>query len=128
MGSPDRILRCVRTLAAPWGGEGRCDSELLETFCSRQDPTAFAAIVRRHGAMVLNVCRRVLGQHQDAEDAFQATFLILASKAAAVRKRQALPSWLYGTAYRLALGIKRAAARRRIHEGRVQAAPPRAVC
>ena len=88
------VLRHVRMLAAAQGGEGRSDSELLEAFLSRQDQMAFAALVQRHGPMVLNVCRRVLRQRHDAEDAFQATFLILARKAATVRKRPALGSWL----------------------------------
>ena len=111
------VLRQVRKLAVAPGIEGRSDAELLEAFLSQQDAAAFAAVVQRHGPMVLNVCHRVLHQREDAEDAFQATFLILARKAASVRKRPALASWLHGVASRMALSIKRAAARRRSHEG-----------
>jgi RNA polymerase sigma factor (sigma-70 family) len=123
MNSTGTILRCVRSLAAAQRGEDESDAELLEGFVSRHDEAAFEVLVRRHGAMVLNVCRRVLGQREDAEDAFQATFVILARKAGSVRKRPALASWLYGAAYRMASSMKRAAARRRLHEGRARAMP-----
>ena len=79
------------------------DVELLERFQSRHEGAAFAALVERHGPMVLGVCRRLLSQEQDAEDAFQATFLVLALKAGASRKQGSLGSWLYGVASRLAL-------------------------
>jgi RNA polymerase sigma factor (sigma-70 family) len=114
-------LRHVRTLAA---APGAADAELLHAWLSRRDDAAFAALVRRHGPMVLNVCRRTLHHRQDAEDAFQATFLALARKAASVRERAALAAWLHGTAYRMALSVKRAAARRRAHEGRSRASRP----
>lgn len=113
------VLRHVRRLAVP-GGEDLSDADLLQAFLRRQDPEAFEVLVRRHGPMVLHLCRRLLHQREDAEDAFQATFLILARKAGSVRKGAALASWLYGVAYRLALGIRRAAARRRMHEGRAR--------
>src|SRR5499425_505496 len=74
------------------------DGELLERFATRRDEAAFAALVWRHGPMVLATCRRVLRHAQDAEDAFQATFLTLARKAASVRKREAVGSWLYKVA------------------------------
>jgi RNA polymerase sigma factor (sigma-70 family) len=117
------VLCHVRALAAH-GGDDRSDAELLEIFLTRKDETAFAALVRRHGPMVLNTCRRVLRLRHDAEDAFQATFLILARKAALVRKRPALASWLYGTAYRTALSIQRAVRRRRVHEARARVIAP----
>jgi RNA polymerase sigma factor (sigma-70 family) len=122
------VLRQVRKLAATQGGAGRSDSELLDAFLNEHDATAFAALVQRHGPMVLNVCHRALHQREDAEDAFQATFLILARKAASVRKRPALASWLYGAASRMALSIKRAAARRRSYEGRARAMAPANPC
>src|SRR6266853_1703931 len=82
------------------------DGQLLARFVAGQDETAFAALVRGHGPMVLGVCRRVLRHAQDAEDVFQATFLILARKASSIRKPEALSCWLHGVAYRLALKAK----------------------
>jgi RNA polymerase sigma factor (sigma-70 family) len=92
------------------------DGDLLEAFVRGHDEAAFAALVRRHGPMVLGVCRRLLRHAQDAEDAFQATFLVLARKAAAVRPRGQVGNWLYGVARRTALEARRRNARRRGHE------------
>ncbi len=99
------------------------DAELLERFLARRDPSAFAELVRRHGPMVLGVCRRVLHDFHDAEDAFQATFLVLVRKAAAIRRRELLGNWLYGVAYRVARDARAAALRRQVHEAQVNPMP-----
>ena len=115
------VLRHIRTVAASSRDGGASDGDLLRAFAARRDDEAFAALVRRHGPMVLGLCRRVLHHREDAEDAFQATFLILARKAATLGERTPLASWLYGSAHRAALSARRAAARRRAHEGRAAA-------
>jgi RNA polymerase sigma factor (sigma-70 family) len=83
------------------------DRQLLKDFTDRKDEEAFAELVRKHGPMVLGVCRRMLRNQQDAEDTFQATFLVLARKAGSVRNPEALPNWLYGVATRLAIRSRR---------------------
>ena len=92
------------------------DAQLLERFLTRQDEAAFELLVRRHERMVLGVCRRVLRHMQDAEDAFQATFLTLACKASSIGKREALASWLYKVAFRIALRARTRASKRARHE------------
>src|SRR5262249_45034738 len=98
----DTVLEHIRKLANLQDARDRSDSQLLHEFSTTQDQAAFATLVQRHGPMVLSVCGHVLRHAQDAEDAFQATFLVLARKAATVRKREALASWLHGVAYRMA--------------------------
>jgi RNA polymerase sigma factor (sigma-70 family) len=95
------------------------DEELLERFLNRDSETAeaaFQALVVRHGPMVLGVCRHILNQLQDAEDAFQATFLVLARKAGSIRDRRVLARWLYEVAYRIAIRARTNGVRRRTHE------------
>src|SRR3954466_7663676 len=104
------------------GGDGRSDAQLLDDFVRRRAPAAGAAIVRRHGPMVWGVCRRALGHH-DAEDAFQATFLVLARRAESIRPGGLLGNWLYGVARRTALKAKALAARRRAREATVDELP-----
>jgi RNA polymerase sigma factor (sigma-70 family) len=96
--------------------EGLADQELAERFLAGRDPAVFAAVVQRHGPMVYRVCWRVLQQEQDAEDAFQVTFLLLARNLQTVRKQASLASWLHGVAYRVALKARTQIARRRRQE------------
>src|SRR5437879_1425803 len=113
-----QVLGYIRRIAAT--SESKVtDSELLDEFASHRDEAAFAALVKRHGPMVMGVCGHVLHHEQDAEDAFQATFLVLARKAASIRKKAALVSWLHGVAYRTAMSAKKMAGRRRTYEARV---------
>src|SRR5262245_1945898 len=112
------VVRQVRKLATPGDLPAAPDSDLLARFRATGDEAAFATLVRRHGPLVMGVCRRVLRHHQDAEDAFQATFLLLARKAASIRRRAALARWLYGVARRVAADARRAAARRQARERR----------
>ncbi len=107
-----QFLQHLRRLSA--AAKPDSDAVLLERFRKLRDEDAFAALVVRHGPLVRNLCGRILANHQDAEDAFQATFLILARKAATVRPRT-LPSWLYGVAYRVACKARGIAVRRQFH-------------
>jgi RNA polymerase sigma factor (sigma-70 family) len=101
------------------------DAQLLERFAARQSEAAFAVLVERHGPLVHSVCRRVLQNAHDTEDAFQATFLILARKAHTIHRHQSLASWLYKVAYRIALRARAGIARRRSQEiEAVQSQPP----
>jgi RNA polymerase sigma factor (sigma-70 family) len=123
MGQPRDVLWQLRRAVLLLDGGDQTDEQLLECFVRRRDEAAFEALVRRHGPMVLGVCRRVLGHFQDAEDAFQATFLVLLRKAAAIGRRELLGNWLYGVAYRTALDARAAASRRRTRERQVSPMP-----
>src|SRR5262245_53049621 len=116
------ILRHLRKLAAPLA-DAASDQELLNRYAERRDEDAFAVLLRRHGPMVLRVCRRVLPHGPDAEDAFQATFLTLARKAGAVRRHGSAAGWLFGVACNTARRVRDAAARRARRE---RGAPARA--
>src|SRR5437899_91758 len=102
--------------------EEMSDRQLVEQFLACGDEAVFEALVRRHGPMVYRVCRRVLRHSEDAEDAFQATFLLLARKLSTVRNRDSLASWLHGAAHRIALNASRRAATRRRRESEAAAA------
>jgi RNA polymerase sigma factor (sigma-70 family) len=113
------VLHRLHGLAARKDAGSATDRQLLDRFAHAREEAAFAALVRRHGPLVLGVCRRVLHQEQDAEDAFQATFLVLARKADSVRRRASLGSWLYRVAYHLALKARKHEAARKKRETRV---------
>src|SRR5579872_239835 len=119
----ETVIRHLRMAALHGRGEGPTDGQLLGAFVARRDGAAFEALLRRHGPMVLSVCRRVLGDSHDAEDAFQATFLVLVRKAAGLRSRELVGNWLYGVAHRTALKARTAAARRRARERQVEEMP-----
>jgi HlyD family secretion protein len=109
-GQLNRVIRHLRHMvgAAPQGEHS--DAQLLQQFAQDRDETAFAALVQRHGPLVLGVCRRLLPEARQAEDAFQATFVVLARQAASIRRREVLASWLYRVAYQTAVNAKNRAA------------------
>src|SRR5437588_11173336 len=93
------VVRELRRAVGPISTAGPTDGELLEGYIARRDEAAFEELVRRHGPMVLGVCRRILRNQADAEDAFQATFLVLVRKAGSIRPRSLVSNWLYGVAH-----------------------------
>ena len=113
-----RVVKHLRRVAFLQEAAGLTDEQLLESFLVRREEAAFEALVRRHGPMVLGVCRRVLHHRDDAEDAFQATFLTLARRAGAVRKQPSLGSWLYKVAHRIALRARGRSVARPRRDGR----------
>lgn len=126
------VIGHLRRAALLGEGGGLTDRQLLESFLAAVPSppvdgglreAAFEALVRRHGPMVLGVCRRILSNTQDAEDAFQATFLVLARKATSIIPRDLVGNWLYGVAYRTALKAKALSTRRRLRERQVKAMP-----
>ncbi len=109
------VLRQIHTLFSAGTFSGHSDRQLPERFVAKRQPdseAAFAALVERHGPMVLGVCRRALANSHDAEDAFQATFLVLVQKAGSVRCDDSLGRWLYGVATRVAARAQANATRR----------------
>src|SRR5437868_2249824 len=107
------VLRHLRKLA----GDGKAtDRQLLHRFAAQHEEAAFEMLVERHGPAVLGLCRRILHHEHDAEDVFQATFLVLTRKASSIRKPDSLGCWLYGVASRLAFKVRAAAAKRRATE------------
>jgi sigma-70-like protein len=110
------FLKNMRALLMGKGLVEVPDGQLLEWFVADHEEAAFNALMLRHGAMVLDVGRRVLGNFHDAEDVFQATFIILARSAKAIRKKQAVAAWLHGVAQRLAFRARSQATRRLARE------------
>src|SRR5262245_53131855 len=110
------FMRQLRGVILAREANGPSDAQLLEGFFARRDEAAFTALVRRHGPMVLGVCQRVLHDLCDAEDAFQATFLVFVRKAATLRKPERVSNWLYGVAYRTALRARAQRVRQRAFE------------
>jgi RNA polymerase sigma factor (sigma-70 family) len=113
----------LRQAAVLAGGSDSLDGDLLGAVIDHRDEAAFEAIVNRHGPMVLGVCQRVLQNHHDAEDAFQATFLVLARKAASVKPRSMLGNWLHGVAYRTALEARTVRSKRLTRQSSLNAIP-----
>jgi RNA polymerase sigma factor (sigma-70 family) len=119
------VLRHLRGLAGPPADAAQGDGQLLRRFASGRDEAAFAELVRRHGGLVWAVCRSILGHEQDAEDAFQAAFFVLARRAGSIRRGDALAGWLYGVACRTALRARRSlAAHARRERGASPGQPP----
>jgi RNA polymerase sigma factor (sigma-70 family) len=117
------LLQQVRRLVEDQRLKEVSDAELLRQFQAVRDEASFHALVRRHGPMVFDVCRAVLRNEADADDAFQATFLALVREAGSIRKAGSLGSWLYGVACRTALKARAESEKRRKHESRAAARP-----
>jgi RNA polymerase sigma factor (sigma-70 family) len=117
------LIQHLRHAVLRQDGAGLTDGELMELYVTRREEAAFEALLHRHGPMVLGVCRRVLRNEADAEDAFQATFLVFARKAASIRSRNTVSSWLYSVAHNMALKAKAMNHKRRVKERESGTAP-----
>jgi DNA-directed RNA polymerase specialized sigma24 family protein len=102
----NQVLGHLRRILGKSENQGSTDGVLLRRFVAEGDQGAFAVLVQRHGPLVLGVCRRVLNDPREAEAAFQATFVVLARKAAALRHRETLAGWLYRVAYQTACSLR----------------------
>jgi RNA polymerase sigma factor (sigma-70 family) len=114
--TPTSTSHHLRVLLESGAVAGLSDGELLDRFTRERDEAAFTALIERHGPMVQRLCSDVMGNHHDAEDAFQATFLVLARHARSIRRPDSIASWLHGVAIRVSAAARSAAARRRTHE------------
>src|SRR5579864_7186577 len=123
----NHVLDQLRRAALAGGVAGLTDGQLLDRFVKRRDEAALAALVQRHGPMVWGVCRRVLSNFHDAEDAFQATFLVLVRKAASIASPERIANWLFGVAHHTAMKARATAARRNSRERQVTEMPEPAV-
>ena len=110
------VLEFLQKTRASHELRGLADAELLTRFLTDQEEGAFAALVHRHGPMIMGVCQRILGERHGAEDAFQATFLVLVRRAGTIHKNRPLANWLYGVARRVALKARAQTAMRQVHE------------
>ena len=122
-GHRSTLLAYLRRLGGAAAMDGS-DAELLERFATQRDETAFEALLRRHGPLVWSVCRRVLAEEHAAEDAFQATFLVLVHEARSVSKKASIRSWLHGVALRVALRARQQENLRRRREQQTPSRPP----
>jgi DNA-directed RNA polymerase specialized sigma24 family protein len=114
------ILRHIRSLVDISSNKELTDAELLDRFVVHREEAAFAALVERHGRLVWGVCKHFLRQEQDSEDAFQATFFVLARRAGSIRKAASVGSWLYGVAYKVAMKAKQRSRRQKAREGQTR--------
>src|SRR5476651_2488000 len=113
------VIQHLRRIVLPRDGAGLTDGQLLEDYIGHRDEAALAALVRRHGPMVWGVCRRVLSNYHDAEDAFQATFLVLVRRAASIASPELLANWLYGVAHQTAIKARATVVKRTMRERQV---------
>lgn len=117
-------VQSMKAIVSAQEARNLSDRELLRAYCTKNDQTAFAALVKRHGPLVFGICGRVLHHRQDVEDAFQAVFIVLARHATRLTKRDSVAGWLHQVSYRTALCCRRAALRRRRHESEAKVMEP----